>query len=254
MKGSLYLILLNILFIFIVSCSPVPKPTNHPFTTQTKLEAAQHWKILARDFTRQIAIVMKRRTWDKQNFQEFSPADENNSTGSFINLPSIYIQTNDVSDFGISFRSYLITELSKLGYVISYSPEDSLMARWSVKKIHHNADRTAAGLPVKNTMAVAIGGGVFQIFNKNSYIFPGLIATGVTADLLNNTKNLIMPGKVPHTEIVLTFTISTDAQILSRHSQAYYVNEKDFDHYRNIADYAGEKNSLKSVKFNVTNQ
>ncbi len=255
-KKHFYLILFGILFV--ASCSPVPKPIDHSFTVQKHLEAAKHWKILANNFADQISAVMhtkadELKTLNPANKNDF-PAGSSAMGQSSSGLPALYIQTNDISDFGRSFRTYLITELSGLGYRISYFPANALMVRWSVKKLRYNADRKASGFPAKNTMAVAIGGGVFQLFNRNSYIFPGLLASGAVADMLGQTNGFLISEKVPHTEIILTFTLSKGTRIFSRHSQAYYVNEKDFDHYSNIADYAGETNPLKSVKFNVTNQ
>ncbi len=239
-KRVFYLILFSILFV--ASCSPVPRPVEHSFTVQKHLQAARHWDVLAANFAQQVSVAMQLRA---KKIRE--------SVASGI-VPPLYIQTNDISDFGRSFRTYLITRLSELGYRISYSPENSLVVRWSVKKLYYNKDRTASGFPAQNTLAVAIGGGVYQIFDKNGYIFPGLLAAGVTADLLNQANGFVLPEKVPHTEIILTFTLSKGTRIFSRHSQAYYVNEKDFNHYSSIPDYAGEINSLKPVQFNVTNQ
>jgi hypothetical protein len=42
--------------------------------------------------------------------------------------------------------------------------------------------------------------------------------------------------------------------VLSRETQAYYVNAPDFHHYSNIIDFAGQESKLKPVKFSVTNK
>lgn len=252
-----YLILLSIFFI--ASCSSVPKPITHEFSTQKQLEASQHWEILAKDFTKQIATIMQTKPWPMLNSPGFGHADENESNlpetgaGLPVDLPYIYLQTNDISDFGKSFRTYLITELSKFGYPISHTPEDALMVRWSVNKVRHNANRIASGVPGTKTVAVALGYGIYKIFDNNSSALPGLLAVGATLDLLDSAGNFPTPNKVPHTEIVLTFTVSKDTIILSRQTQAYYVNEKDFEHYNNIVDYAGQESFLKPVEFKLTN-
>ncbi|SDU64560.1 hypothetical protein [Desulfobacula phenolica] len=257
-----YLMLLSIFFI--ASCSSAPKPITHEFSTQKQLEALQHWEILAMDFTKQIATIMKTKPWPMLNSPGFGHADENESKlseigeGLSVDLPYIYLQTNDISDFGKSFRTYLITELSKLGYSISHTPQNALMVRWSVNKIKHDADRTSSGFPVTGTMAVALGAGIYKLFDSNSAALPGALAVGATLDLLNSSMvnkpgDFFAAGEVSHVEIVLTFTVSKDTIILSRQSQAYYVNAEDFDHYNNIADYAGQESFLKPVEFQLTN-
>ncbi len=256
-KEYFYLILLSLFFV--VSCSSVPKPITHEFSTQKKIEASQHWEILAKDFAKQITTVMQEKPWPLMKSPGFGHAVENEpdlpetGTGLPVDLPYIYIQTNDVSDFGKSFRTYLITELSKCGYPISRTPKDALMVRWSVNKVRHDADRIASAFPASNTMAVALGYGIYKLFDSNSSALPGLIAAGATLDLINSSGNFTVPNKAPHTEITLTFTVSKDTIILSRQSQAYYVNAEDFDHYNNIADYAGQESSLKPVEFKLTN-
>ena len=240
---------------FIASCSPAPKPISHEFTTQKKIEASQHWEILAKDFTNQITLTMKGNHWALQNAgighaQESEPVSS--KTGEVSgDLPYIYLQTNDVSNFGKVFRSYLITALSNNGYYISNTPKGAVTARWSVKKINHEAVRIASGVPGGNTFIAIIGHGVFKLFDSSASL--GIVASGIALDLLQNTGEYIAKGKVPPTEIVLGFTLSKDTIILSRQTQAYYVNEEDVNHYANIADYAGQESYLKPVKFKVTN-
>jgi len=259
MKKKGLLVLLSIFFI--ASCSSVPIPINHPITTQAKVEAAQHWDVMAKDFAKQITMVMKEKPWPLEiggsnAFDNSSGTgvghtleddSEDDVTSSFpVSSPYIYIQTNDVSDFGKAFKTYLITELSKQGYFITNSPEGALKVNWSVNKIRHKANRQASFLG-KYTATALIGSGIYKLFDSSSAYW-GVLATGAALDLLDSAAY-----RTPSTEIILGFTTSKDTVILSRQTQAYYVNAEDFDHYNNIADYAGQESYLKPVKFKVTN-
>ncbi|MEA3468336.1 MAG: hypothetical protein U9R57_08965 [Thermodesulfobacteriota bacterium] len=256
MKSKCFFLFLLSLF-GLASCSPVPKPIPHEFTHQTKMEAAQHWGVLARDFATQIAASIQEKPLPLTNSEgsEFGYMNGPDSGRTFVELPYIYLQTNDVSDFGKTFRSYVITELSRLGYPIAHtSPEGALIARWSVSKINHDANRIASGFPATWTASSLIGYGVYKILDHTSSAYAGVLAAGVALDVINSSGDYLFPNNVPHTEIVLTFTVSKYEQIFSRQTQAYYVNAEDFDHYANIADYAGQERSLTPVKFNVTNK
>ena len=181
---------------------------------------------------------------DNGGFGYINPSD--------IEIPSIYVQTNDLSIFGRTFRNYLITEITKLGYPIAHSPEGAVMARWSVNKVYHNADVFDKPWPGTATGLSLIGYGIYKIADNSSSAFPAVLAGAVAFDLVNSTGVLTL-GNVPHTEIVVTFTVSKNEKILSRQSQAYYVNEEDFNHYSEIADFAGQESHLKPVGFRVTN-
>jgi len=257
MKNMGFILILLGLF-GLSSCSSVPKPVTHQFTNQTTLEASEHWGILAHDFANEIVTAMMANPlW----------ISKDNGTGSlntmYINpdtkasmsvVPPIYLQTNDLSQFGKTFRTYLITEITKLGYPVAHTPENAVIARWSVNKVYHKADRVASAWPGTGTAASLIGYGIYKIID-NSSTFVGVLAAGATYDIITNafTGEYFNPSYVPHTEIVLTFTVSKDEKVLSRQTQAYYVNAKDFNHYNTIADYAGQESHLRPINFNVTN-
>ena len=58
MKKKCWIIFL-MSFIGLTSCSSVPKPITHKFTTQTTIEAAEHWEVLAQDFAMQAISAME---------------------------------------------------------------------------------------------------------------------------------------------------------------------------------------------------
>jgi hypothetical protein len=165
----------------------------------------------------------------------------------------LYIQTNDRSSFGKAFRTQLITELTNLGYIITYSAEDAMLVRWSVNKIHHKAQRKASSLPGKYTAATAIGWGVWKLFDNSSY-FVGSLAIGALLDVTENMEGLVINKNVPNNEIVLTLSISKNSFLFSRQSGTYYINGADTWHYNNIADFEGQPEMhLEPTNFNVVN-
>jgi hypothetical protein len=266
MKNKCWIVIILMSFIGLASCSSVPKPITHKFTTQTTIEAAQHWEVLAQDFAKQAISAMEADPlWISNREGSTNLLDSGGSANPLdsgglgyinpweIEIPPIYLQTNDLSEFGRTFRNYLITEITKLGYPIAHSPEGAVKARWSVNKVYHNADRTASRWPGTMTGASLIGYGIYKLAENSSSAFPAILAGAVAVDLLDSTGGLFYPGKVPHTEIVLTFTVSKDEKVLSRQTQAYYVNAEDFNHYSEIADFAGQESHFKPVRFRVTN-
>ena len=253
-----WFILIALSLFGLTSCSSVPKPLTNKFTTQNTVEASEHWGVLAQDFANDIvATMMVDPAFILQDNGVGNPKDmyimPASDGGKMTVLPSIYLPNNDLSVFGKTFRSYLITEITKLGYPIASTPMNAVTARWSLEKVKHNADRVASAWPGSGTLAAFIGYGVYKIIDDTSSSFPAALAVGVAYDLLNSSGASIFPNNVPHTEIALTFTVSKDERILSRKTQAYYVNEKDFNHYNNVADFSGQERHLKPVKFNLTN-
>lgn len=243
--------ILTLLGMFVLTgCSSVPKPITHEFTTQKVLQASEHWELLAKDFAQQtVATMMAESMWILK--------DDGSDVQMLDGMPSVYIQTNDLSDFGRTFRTYLITELTRFGYPVAHTPEGAIIANWSVRKIYHSAERRTPLLPGAGTATALLGLGVYKVIDSNISSFASVMAGGVAFDIFNSAvENVGGYGplkNVPHTEIVLTSTVSKDSVLLSRQTQAYYVNAQDFNHYSNIGDFAGQKSNLQLVKFSVTN-
>lgn len=239
--------------LFLWSCSPTPKAVSHKFTTQKHLQAAQHWQILAQDFSTQFAAALQKQILSNQPGTGHAYEGEDNKTAFLSNAQYIFIQTNDVSPFGKAFKTCLISDLTSRGFTITTSPEMAMQLRWGVQKIVHKTNRISAPFPGGATAMAAIGYGVYKVWDKNSSAFPGLIATGATIDLLAQTNGFLFPTKTPTAEILLTMTLSKDSILYGRTTQAYYVNAPDLDHYANIPDYAGQETLITPVKFEVTN-
>ena len=45
--------------VFLVGCAQVPRPSTYPYTFQQKMQAADHWKVLANQVAEQVVAVLK---------------------------------------------------------------------------------------------------------------------------------------------------------------------------------------------------
>lgn len=114
--------------------------------------------------------------------------------------PPIYVQSSDKSPFGRAFRTYLITELINSGFSISSSPDKSISVNWEVQLIRRNAERLKPLLP--GLPAVIIGAAA-------------TVLSGPGWDTTNH--------RVPHTELILTTTVTRTEGILAANSKTYFI-------------------------------
>lgn len=230
------------------SCSHAPQVVGQQFSHQKKIEAAHHWEILAKDFSKQLALYLENNPINKIG------TGYSVEGASVSDHPYIYIQTNDRSVFGRAFRQSLVNELTGLGYPIAYSPDEALTLRWSVQKIHYDATRRMNTVPGTYTALAALGYGVYKLYGETS-AFGATIATGAILDLMDQGGEYIFEKKAPNSEINLAISISKSGILLARQSSVYYVNSEDADQYVNIPDFEGQKEaSLPGKNFCVVNQ
>ncbi|MGD9824333.1 MAG: hypothetical protein AB7U36_08125 [Desulfobacter sp.] len=255
-KLSSIIILLSSFSFCLFSCSQAPKVVENPFSFQKRLEATHHWEILAKDFSKQLGLFLEGNTINKVGSgyimeREVRALEQVNTAPT---KPSIYIQTNDRSVFGKTFRQSLVNELIVLGYPIAYSQEGALTLRWSVQKIEYKADRTMNKVPGTYTALAAIGYGVYKLCSETS-AFGATIVAGAVIDALDQGGEYLFERMAPKSEINLAITISHDGSLLARQSGVYYINSEDAEQYANIPDFEGrEEMSLPGKIFFVVNQ
>ncbi|MDA3916334.1 MAG: hypothetical protein PF690_05110 [Deltaproteobacteria bacterium] len=236
--------LLNLFFLFIIGCAPVPHLVDHQYSTQKKLQSAQHWQILAKDFSKQISKAMSKQADPILRQPGFGHAQDNetNLTDSELKaeillsnytLSSVYIPKKDGSIFDEAFKDLLVTELVNLGYYISNTPENSLVADWNIKEVYHRTERVASRFPAPATVLSVLGSGIYKLFDSaNSVGFGEVLLAGVAIDTVMNVSNFLLLDKpIPHHEIIINFSVSNNDLIIERQSGIYYVNDKDAWHY-----------------------
>jgi hypothetical protein len=197
--------------------------------------------LLAKDFTKQIVETIKTDSifLGLPGIGHMNEDTVQDGDMSLTSSPYLYIQTIDRSEFGKAFRGYLVTELTKLGYTIAYGPEEAVILRWAVNKIHHRADRKSNMTPGTFTALSAIGAGVYKLWESNSAFVAG-IGTGIALDALKHASPLMRDQRLGHSELMISFSISNKGILLARESGTYYVQDKDTWHYNEIADFEGQ--------------
>jgi len=133
-----------LVLVFIASCSHVPQEKSYPFSYQGKMQASEHWQVLAE----KIAGPVKLAAGEKS---------------------AIFISDTDQSTFGQAMRTFLKTELQNQGMVPTSDPNSPYAIDWDVQKVFHQANRTNDGsLPfaLLTVLQAIFVGGVGQDYIK----------------------------------------------------------------------------------------
>lgn len=208
-----YTVLWMFIFAFLYGCSAQPKPSGYWFETQKKMQSARHWEILANDIS--------------SCFTEVLAANNNVSS-------PIFIESEDISSFGKSLRSFLATDLVKGGMNVTPKREAPLRITWNVQIVRSGADRNGSMYPGTITALSAIGYGVHKALEGGTAM--QVIGSGVAADAAYQVIN-INDIPVPHNEIVVNANlINKDKGILERQTYVYYVNDADTGQYSESPD------------------
>ena len=198
----------------ISNCSSrFPEPITYPYSQQQKMQASEHWEILAQDLANRInnelilndnietAVYVKPTCGD-----EISPC-----------------KANETSTFNEAFRDLLITGLYNYGIPTQSKPSlEAIEVLYKVQIVRHNANRTRTLQPgILTTLSAA----VMVMRNAPSELV--LLASGVAADVANTsyTSN-------GHYEIIITTSMIAKGKYLFRASDIYYINDKDFYQYQ----------------------
>ncbi|ACV68444.1 OmpA family protein [Desulfohalobium retbaense] len=118
-KPLIRTILLFAVSVLAFGCSQTPAPMSRPYTTQDKLQAAQHWEIIAQDVSTDISHMIKMS--DLENFQN----------------KQIQILQTDNSPFSKALESFLVTDLTHLGLQTTRDATDDYQVYWSVQRVTH---------------------------------------------------------------------------------------------------------------------
>ncbi|MCK5515629.1 MAG: hypothetical protein KAI39_02050 [Desulfobulbaceae bacterium] len=194
----------------------IPDPIDFPQSEQQKMQASHHWDVLAKDLANRInneLIItdnIESTVFVKQTCGNESKPCEPHQTSSFNEAFRDLLITNLV-DFGIPTRNQL--------------KDDSIEIQYKVQIVHHNAKRIRAFEP---GVLTAISAAIVVLRNAPAEFL--ILTAGVMADLAN--ANLTQNG---HYEIIITTSMVSQNKYLFRASDIYYINDKDFYHYRDVA-------------------
>jgi hypothetical protein len=197
----------------------VPMPTRFDNSGQQKLQAAEHWRVIASHAAAQLAVDLKDKYGDRA-----------------VHVP----MPEGEQVFVGGFRELLITELVAQGIPVSTKPAKAMLVdvRYSIFKFrpdrlentryYGDATMLAAGI-------WAVGG----VLDASIAAAPGvdagakMLLTVAGLEGFSWLKNEGMgrdrraAGPVPRSEILLTTTVQDADRIVSRKSNIYYVADED---------------------------
>ncbi|MGW8194354.1 MAG: hypothetical protein ACWGOX_08820 [Desulforhopalus sp.] len=216
-RGRIFMRLLAILGIIsmlICSCtSRIPEPINPPYSQQIKMEAAQHWEILAADLAKRINTALIR--------------SDNIHTAVFVNdtcgEDDAPCNPAGTGSFNEAFRDFLITKLYSIGIpTCSRQDDEAITVFYKVQLVHHNAKRFRTLQP---GLLTALSAAIVVLRDAPAELL--ILAAGGAADVANTS--FVTASSY---EVIITTSMVTQGHYLFRASDIYYINDKDFHHYQ----------------------
>lgn len=206
-------------FILLCSCSRIPEPAGFRYSSQSKLQAAHHWDVLAADTAYQINNELLK------DDQFSTPVYVKPTCGS----DTTACNQNETTEFNEAFRDLLITQLVHFGIPTCAKPQaGAITINYKVQMVYHRTDRLrtfAPGLITGLTAAVEV------LRNAPSQIVA--VATAGAVDLANSAY-----VSSSHYEVIITTSMVSMRQYLFRSSSIYYINDADFWQYQTGAGKA----------------
>jgi len=224
------LLLMALLPLFAIGCASTnieyPRATLYPSSTQQKMQAAEHWNVLAANEAKLI-------------------------TSKLSSSPVIHISCNSASctkggrnssPFAEAYNEFLTSHLVNNGARVAISKEsDSYTLEYHVQVVSHT-DRS--GLPLKPgtlTGGYAAAYGIYQAAENWSNGSLIALPLAVAGDLyLQNVEET----DASNSEVLVTTKITKGNRVIVSNSHIYYFNAGDASHYTNKAKAKG---------FSVTN-
>ena len=194
----------------------IPEPVNFPYSQQQKIQASQHWQVLADDLANRIN-------------NELILTDHINSAvyiKSACNEKSNPCNSNQKSSFNEAFNDLLITSMVNYGIPTrDNKKKGTLEIGYKVQVVHHTAKRIRTLQP---GILTAVSAAIVVLRDAPTELL--FLATGAMADIANT--NLTFNGQY---EVIITTSIVDKDKYLFRASDIYYINDKDFWQYQNTA-------------------
>lgn len=208
-----------------VSCtSRMPEPITHEYSQQKKMQASNHWAVLAQDLANRINNqLISTDNIHRSVYVEQTCGDE-----------ATPCSNNETSTFNEAFRDLLVTGLYNYGIPTNSTPDlEAVEVLYKVQLVRHRSDRIRSMQP---GLFTAISSAIVVLRDAPSALL--ILASGVAADVANTSMAIM-----GHYEVIITTSIIDKGKYLFRASDIYYINDKDFYHYQEFMP------KTKSIKF-----
>ncbi|KPA13647.1 conserved hypothetical protein, secreted [Candidatus Magnetomorum sp. HK-1] len=214
--------LLSILFLM-TACTQVPYPVTYPFAKQEKMQAAQHWDVLATDIAEQIKLSRDRNK-------------------EVRHIP-VFIQPMDQTPFGKIFHNLITSRLVQKGVPVSPYENDALHLTYNARVLQHSK-REIKNPPLLYS-AVGLGITVTRHVDSDD-LWDLAFPVGIIADGIRSATS----GKTPNEEVIISLALKHNDTFIIHRSDIYYINKSDGWHY----DTDAFQKATKGKKFQVVGQ
>jgi hypothetical protein len=187
---------LSFAVILMASCASVPMQESYLLSVEKRMQASEHWKVLAKEIAEEVQESIEKQSKDKK---------QNHNTGP------VYISDVDQSSFGRAMYTVFTTEFVKHNVAITKDANTRFRLDWLVQLVVHKAERN----------------------DSPSVLY--IIFVGVPQAIFLGEADFGFRGK-PHTEVIVTFRLKTDDVDSYRQTHIYSINDVDIDHYWGISE------------------
>lgn len=193
--------------------SRIPEPITYPYSQQQKMEAANHWRVLAEDLANRI----------NNELVITDNASKTVSVKQTCGNEATPCSPMETSSFNEAFRDLLITQLVGYGIPTKKQKDDeTLEILYKVQIVRHASERMRTLQP---GLLTGLSAAIVVLRNAPTDLVT--MAIGATADVANTS----MAGQ-GHYEIIITTSVLDGGKYIFRASDLYYINDKDFWHYQ----------------------
>lgn len=188
----------------------VPVPTAYPLKAQQKMQAVQHWEVLAEDVACQVHEALERHVLERQ-------------------FP-VHVAASGTTPFAKSFHSLLITKLVEKNIAVSSGFANAMVLSFDLDMVRHGdrLTRTSKGL------YKALAPDVFV--QRASLLTPDGHGAVLNQAMLQAAEANVDAGaytySLPRMEIMVTSSLTFEDAFLMRDSSIYYINDSEWWHYK----------------------
>lgn len=193
--------------------SQVPVPAAYPLSTQQKMQAMQHWDILADDVSSKVI-----------NFFEYNV---------FERHYPVFVAPGGTTPFEKAFHSLLITKLVERGVQVSKNSDSSMILSFDLHMVRHSTRTIVTQKGVYRSLAPGMY--VRHLSRTNPSPEEILSSESQVEESHINAEAGYFTHHLPNVEIMVTASLSRTDKYAMRTSSIYYINDSDWSNYkRNI--------------------
>ena len=191
--------------------SQVPVPNAFRLSTQQKMQAAHHWKLLSED----VAYLVKKNIEDGYH-------------DTLIPM-SIYVAPSGITPFEKAFHDLLLTSLVELGMDVSNQAKGNLQLSFDIQVITHNRKILRTRTGVYKSLAPGF-------FVRRNVPFYGPKKRNFEAEMFVHSAELNAEAgeytiELPENEIMVTSSLVFRNKYMMRNSSIYYISDPEWSHY-----------------------